>query len=57
MVRFLVDIKWNVLWFVVWQVFTDSQVQCHVKKVYYFLIGLDSDCISCLVNLFVACFH
>ena len=37
MVRFLVDVEWNVSWFVVWQV----QVECDVKKVYYFLIGLD----------------
>ena len=37
MVRFLVDVEWNVSWFVVWQV----QVKCDVKKVYYFLIGLD----------------
>ena len=25
-VRLLVDVKWNVSWFVVWQVFTVSQV-------------------------------
>ena len=37
MVRFLVDVEWNVSWFVVWQV----QVDCDVKKAYYFLIGLD----------------
>ena len=37
MVRFLVGVEWNVSWFVVWQV----QVECDVKKVYYFLIGLD----------------
>ena len=43
MVRFLVDVEWNVSWFVVWQVFTVSQVKCDVKKVYYFLIGLDSN--------------
>ena len=43
MVRFLVDVEWNVSWFVVWQVFTVSQVRCDVKKVYYFLIGLDSN--------------
>ena len=43
MVRFLVDVEWNVSWFVVWQVFTVSQVECDVKKVYYFLIGFDSN--------------
>ena len=43
MVRFLVHVEWNVSWFVVWQVFTVSQVKCDVKKVYYFLIGLDSN--------------
>ena len=43
MVRFLVDVEWNVSWFVVWQVFTASQVECDVKKVYYFLIGFDSN--------------
>ena len=37
MVRFLVDVEWNVSWFVVWQ----FQVKCDVKKVSYFLIGLD----------------
>ena len=42
MVRFLVDVEWNVSWFVVWQVFTVSQVECDVKKVYYFVIGFDS---------------
>ena len=42
MVRFLVDIEWSVSWFVVWQVFTVSQVKCDVKKVYFFLTGLDS---------------
>ena len=43
MVRFLVDVEWNVSWFVVWQVFTVRQVECDVKKVYYFLIGFDSN--------------
>ena len=43
MVRFLVDLEWNVSWFVVWQVFTVSQVECDIKKVYYFLIGFDSN--------------
>ena len=48
MVRFLVDVEWNVSWFVVWQVFAVSQVKCDVKKVYYFLIGLDSDLLTVL---------
>ena len=43
MVRLLVDVEWNVSWFVVRQVFTVSQVKCDVKKVYNFLIGLDSN--------------
>ena len=43
MVRFLVDVQWNVSWFVVWQVFTVNQVKCDVKKGYYLLIGLDSN--------------
>ena len=40
MVRFLVDVEWNVSWFVVWQVFTVSQVECDVKKVYYLLASI-----------------
>ena len=32
MVRFLVDVEWNVSWFVVWQVFTVSQVKCDVDS-------------------------
>ena len=48
MVRFLVDVEWNVSWFVVWQVFAVSHVKCDVKKVYYFLIGLDSDLLTVL---------
>ena len=43
MVRFLVDVGWNFSWFVVWQVLSVSQVECDVKEVYYFLIGLDSN--------------
>ena len=43
MARLLVDVEWNVSWFVVWQVFTVSQVKCDVKEVYNFLIGLDSN--------------
>ena len=41
MIRFLVDIEWDVIRLVIWHVFTTGQVERDIKEIPNFLVGSD----------------
>ena len=40
-IRFLVDIEWDVIRLVIWHVFTTGQVERDIKEIDNFLVGFD----------------
>ena len=43
MVRFFVDVEWNVVRHVEWNACSSRQIEGHIKEVYDFFVGLDCD--------------
>ena len=43
MVRFFVDIEWNVVRLVEWHMCSSTQIERHIKEVYDFFVGFDCD--------------
>ena len=43
MVRFFVDVEWNVVRFVEWHMLSSRQIERHIKQVNDFFVGFDGD--------------
>ena len=43
MVRFIVDVEWNIVGLVEWHMCSSRQIERHIKEVYDFFVGFDCD--------------